>query len=171
MSKVTSATPAFFALCTTLIGNAVGVPTPPRQQEEIEGAAFLHAIVIPSATAGNIDHVNGTSSGWSYIRVEKSAANSMNGGKFLCFTGKKKDGATTSLLNNKITISINGVDIAEIQVDADTQTVGWHAYSLPGDREDARFVLNGVSTTGDLVFAMTTADPALELHLLIIAND
>lgn len=171
MSTIRSACPAIIANLRNAAGVAVARPNIPIQMEEVEGSDWLYAIMVPSGTAGNIDHVNGTSSGWASITVDKNGVTPILGGKVFILTGKIKAGATTDLVNNLITVSINSVEVGRIYVDADNQRIGWMAYSLPGDREDARFALSGTSTTGDLIFAASAADPALELHLLILGND
>ena len=173
MSKAACPCPVPFLRFLSAAGEGYIVTRPPipSRREEVEGSVWLDFIGIPSGTSGNIDYVNGTSSGWTSLKVDKAGVTPMTGGKFFLLTAAKKDDASAAIVNNLITVSINSVEIGRIYVDADTQTCGWFGFILPGDREDARFALSGTSTTGDLIFALTAADPNLEIRGIILGND
>lgn len=171
-SSVTASCPApRLELLTASGGNPVKIPTIPAHRQKTEGTNWLDATMVPSGTAGNIDMVNGTSSGWTSLVVEKWAAAPLPSAFFMLLTGRIKPGATTSLVNNLITVSINSVEVGRLYVSAATQKIGWFGFQLPEGRSDTRFALSGTGTTGDLLFALTAADPALELRLIILGDD
>lgn len=168
--RVRSAPSTFLAL-TTDQGYEVKVPPLPQGVREVSGNLWVHAVGVLNNTAGNIDYVNGTSSGFGSLTVAKKNSSAMAAAYHFLLCGRKKAGAMTSLVDNVITVSINSVEVGRVQVEGSTEEVGWYQFTAPVLKGDTRFALTGTSTTGDLIFAATTADPALELTLVLLGDD
>lgn len=121
----------------------------------------------PTGTSGNIDPVNGTTSGVTVISSFKSHWDeaSIGSAQLMILTAKRKDGTTAAIVDQLITVSINSVEVGRIYVDGTNEKFGLFMFVLPNDRTDSRFALTGASTTGDFIFAFTAADPSLEIYL------
>jgi len=172
MSKISVNLPVLHRTLQNAAGNTVNPPSPEFANFETEFNRWLVAEFTPTGTAANIDLVNSTSSGVSGLVVDKYNSDAGTGGKFMLLTARRKAGTTAAILSNVIIVSINSVEIGRIYVQAGTNgQCGIFFFALPTDHEDARFALSGTSTTGDLIFALTQADPSLTIHLEIGFND
>lgn len=120
--------------------------------------------VINVAATYNL--VSGASTGWTTLTAEKNIATNMSAAKFAFLAARKKPGAVTALLDNRVTLKVNAVELARIYAGSDGQAGGWTAFVIPGEAEDNRWNLV-TGGTGDLAFALDAPDPALELQLII----
>lgn len=172
MSKVTASAPPAVRQYLNAAGNKVRPIAAPSAPEEVTGTTWFVAQFTPTGTSANVDVFNNTSSGVSSLILDGPATGlALTGGKFFLLTAGRKAGTSAALVDNLITVSVNSVEIGRIYVDTNTGTCGWCAFFVPGDREDARVNLTGTSTTGDLVFALTAADPSLTIHIECIGGD
>lgn len=172
MSKISVNLPILARNLQNAAGNTV-TPLPPEFANfETEFTKWLVAEFTPTGTAANIDHVNGTSSGVSGLVIDQVDSAAGSGGKYFLLTARRKAGTTAAILQNTVIVTINSVEIGRLYIQAGTTgPFGVFFFALPPDVEDTRFALSGTSTTGDLIFALTQADPSVVIHLEIGFND
>lgn len=171
MSKLTVAFPHLVRTFLNAAGNLVAAAVPQLAPFEIEFTNWIVAEFTPTGTAANIDYVNGTSSGVSGLVVDKSSNTGGTGGKFFILTAHRKPGTTAAILANTVIVSINSVEVARLYIEGVTGNCGVFFTAVPGTVEDVRYSLSGSGTTGDLIFALTQADPSIVLHLEHGNND
>ncbi len=172
MSKLTVALPHLVRTYQNAAGNLVATAPPQLAPFEIEFFTWVVFEFTPSGTAANIDYVNGTSSGVTGLTIDKNNSTAGSGGKFLMLTAHRKPGTTAAILANVITVSVNGVEIGRLYIEAGSNgAFGLFFAAVPGAAEDARYNLSGSGTTGDLIFALTQADPSLTIHGELGVND
>lgn len=141
-------------------GNKVTVPklSLPRLDYSTTNPAWGSFSITPSATTSTADFVNKALTSATAGSIDANVEDEVASAYAFIATARKKDGATTDLVNNTILFKVNNVEIGRISVSAATQRASWllSTHEIP----DTRFAMNG---TIDLTIVITTVDPALEI--------
>ena len=128
---------------------------------------FIFIKATPTNTSSTVDPVNLTQSnaGASW-EINMDGFSAMAGAYAVRLTARLKDGASGTLADNLIRVSVNSVEFARVYVTASSQKCGEHVFW--SHTKDTRVAPNG---TNDLTFALTSVDPDLEIVLEIWGTD
>ncbi len=121
---------------------------------EVTGNQFIFATLTPTAAYSSFDPLNGTESG-AGATVEKMVDAFGLTGQALFFSLTARPADTDALLDNTVIVSIGGVEVARIMIDADSQSTGQHYWIAPASAGagDNRFalVITGTNVTGGAI--------------------
>lgn len=132
-----------------------------------EANQFALIKCTPTNTTSTIDLIAGTqSNAGAVIERDLDGFSAIAGAYAVRLTAKLKDGASGTLADNNIRLSINSVELARVYVTATGQKTGefvWFSHT-----KDTRWATDG---THDLTITLTAVDPDLEILIEAYTTD